>query len=74
MEKRKVPPNTTEDLESIIDTLKKFSTKVKAIKIKKVEKKEKRNGLLDSGATQREGNKERKEISRFGRNRRGSHI
>ena len=38
-EKAETSPNTIEDLESIIDTLKKFNTKVKTIKIKKVEKK-----------------------------------
>ena len=39
-------------LESIVDTLKHFSNKkVKATKIKRVTKEERRFGLLDSGAT-----------------------
>ena len=50
-EKVETSPNTIEDFESNIDTLKKFHTNVKMIKIKKVEKKEKKHGLLDSGAT-----------------------
>jgi hypothetical protein len=37
-EKVETSPFTIEDLESIIDTLKKLNTKVKTIKIKKTEK------------------------------------
>ena len=50
-EKIETPQNTVEDFESMIDSLKNFHTKVKTFKIKKVEKKDKRIGLLDSGAT-----------------------
>lgn len=44
--------SSTNDLESIIDTLKYYSNKrIKAIQLNKVSKTEKRDGLVDSGAT-----------------------
>ena len=45
-------PNSFDDVESIIDTSKMFQVnKIKAIKIKKVGREDRRYGLLDSGAT-----------------------
>ena len=44
-------PSTIEDLDSILEALTKFNTKVKAFRIKDVGEDEKRNGLLDSGSS-----------------------